>query len=309
MVSRVVRAAGTVPWRIRSEHLEVALVHRPAYDDWGWPKGKVDPGERTFETAVRETWEETGLRVRLGVPLPSNAYNARGKAKTVDYWAAEVTGGKGDLVNEIDDVRWCTPEKAAKLLTYPKDKAQLDAVVTLHEKGNLATSALVFVRHALAIPRSQWRKRDQLRPLSDEGIQQAKQLPRLLAVYDVRRLVSSSSQRCATTFHWAAKKLGTPVHLSERLTEEGFAAKKGRAVRDLDDLASWVEKKQYAAALCTHGPLIAHLLTHLAQRAEPEAAAALAHASDGMDKGEALVVHIRRRGKRHRIIAVEHYMP
>ena len=69
-----INAAGTVPWRRRSGVLEVALVHRPKYDDWSWSKGKLDPGETFQVAATRETLEETGLHVRLGMPLPPTAY-------------------------------------------------------------------------------------------------------------------------------------------------------------------------------------------------------------------------------------------
>ena len=67
-------AAGTLPWRATDGSLEVALVHRPRYDDWSWAKGKLDPGEEWPVAAGRETEEETGLVVRLGPPLPESRY-------------------------------------------------------------------------------------------------------------------------------------------------------------------------------------------------------------------------------------------
>jgi 8-oxo-dGTP pyrophosphatase MutT (NUDIX family) len=103
----VVRAAGVLPWRRKKGRLQVALVHRPRYDDWSWAKGKLDPGEEWPVAAARETDEETGLRVALGVPLPDSRYMLLGRdgtpdEKVVRYWAARVVGGKGRLVNEID---------------------------------------------------------------------------------------------------------------------------------------------------------------------------------------------------------------
>ena len=102
----IIPAAGTVPWRRRRGQLEVALVHRPKYDDWAWPKGKLDPDEEWPAAAVRETHEETALEVRLGRPLPAAAYTVLDRdgepaTKEVRYWAAEVTGGGGPLANEI----------------------------------------------------------------------------------------------------------------------------------------------------------------------------------------------------------------
>ena len=96
-MTSVVLAAGTLPWRRRRGRLQVAVVHRPKYDDWSWPKGKLDPGEEWQVAAVREVWEETGLRVRLGIPLPDSEYQVAGAShrKRVRYWAAEITGGSG----------------------------------------------------------------------------------------------------------------------------------------------------------------------------------------------------------------------
>ena len=90
-------AAGTIPWRLRDGRLEVALVHRPRYGDWSWPKGKVDPGEEWPVAAVRETREETGLTAHLGIPLPDATYTVMSRTGTPDekrvrYWAATVTG-------------------------------------------------------------------------------------------------------------------------------------------------------------------------------------------------------------------------
>lgn len=98
------------------------LVHRPAYDDWTFPKGKVEPGETDEECALREVEEETGLRCSLGRELRSTEYtDAKGRPKVVRYWAMEVVGGALWFAHEVDEARWVTEAEAAAALTYPRD--------------------------------------------------------------------------------------------------------------------------------------------------------------------------------------------
>lgn len=100
----------------------VLLVHRPAYDDWTFPKGKVEPGESDEECAVREVEEETGLRCSLGRELPPTRYvDAKGRPKAVRYWVMEVLSGALHLEHEVDEARWAAASEAAELLTYERD--------------------------------------------------------------------------------------------------------------------------------------------------------------------------------------------
>lgn len=124
-----VRAAGAVPWRRRNGVVEVAVVHRPRYDDWSFPKGKLEPGESFAEGAVREVAEETGLLGELGDALPTSEYvDHRGRDKVVRWWLLEVTGevatGPGQVSvpnEEVDEVRWLPPGQAQALLTHASD--------------------------------------------------------------------------------------------------------------------------------------------------------------------------------------------
>jgi 8-oxo-dGTP diphosphatase len=115
-----VRAAGGVILR----EGRVALVHRPKYDDWSLPKGKLDPGEGWEEAALREVLEETGIACRLGAEVGSARYLDRhGRPKTVRYWAMEPAGPSEFRVNsEVDELRWASPAEAAALLTHPRDR-------------------------------------------------------------------------------------------------------------------------------------------------------------------------------------------
>lgn len=123
-----VRAGGGVVWRQGDKGVEVLLVHRPKYDDWTFPKGKLDPGETMEQGALREVEEETGLRCRLGELLGLTRYrDNRGRAKEVGYWAMTVRDGRFRPNAEVDEVRWVRPKVAAELLSYRRDAAVLDA--------------------------------------------------------------------------------------------------------------------------------------------------------------------------------------
>jgi 8-oxo-dGTP pyrophosphatase MutT (NUDIX family) len=127
MTNEAVRAAGGLLFRQRAEGpVEVVLVHRPAYDDWTFPKGKLDPGETDAEAAVREVEEETGLRSRPVRDLGTTSYHdSRGRPKTVRYWEMTPIDGVLGPANEIDEARWVPLDEAARMLTYARDRKLL----------------------------------------------------------------------------------------------------------------------------------------------------------------------------------------
>lgn len=127
-----VLAAGGVVWRkVAGGQVEILLVHRPRYDDWTLPKGKLDPGETHEQAARREVEEETGLRCTPGSELPPTSYrDRRGRPKTVRYWAMTPTAGRFRPNDEVDEVRWLQPAEASALLTYGRDAQTVDALVT-----------------------------------------------------------------------------------------------------------------------------------------------------------------------------------
>ena len=127
MPSEEIQAAGGVVVR---DDGRVALVHRPEYDDWTLPKGKLDAGESFEQAALREVEEETGLRARLVRSLPDVHYDVRGRPKLVRYWLMAMESDPGFEPNaEVDEVRWLTPADAADLLTYDRDKGVVSAAV------------------------------------------------------------------------------------------------------------------------------------------------------------------------------------
>ena len=122
-----VPAAGCVLWRGTPQGgVEVALIHRPRYDDWSHPKGKLQPGESPQRAAVREVREETGMVCVLGRPLRTVRYQAQGRPKEVRYWTAEAVGGGFAPNEEVDRLVWLPPAQARAQLTNPQDRAVLD---------------------------------------------------------------------------------------------------------------------------------------------------------------------------------------
>jgi 8-oxo-dGTP pyrophosphatase MutT (NUDIX family) len=124
-----VKASGGVVWRRGDRGLEVALVHRPRYDDWSFPKGKLDAGESWEDGALREVEEEIGMRCRLGHELPPTSYrDSKGRAKVVRYWMMEPLDGEFVPSHEVDEVRWLSVAEAGRLLSYAHDQELLREV-------------------------------------------------------------------------------------------------------------------------------------------------------------------------------------
>jgi 8-oxo-dGTP diphosphatase len=124
-LSDLIEAAGGVVVRDG----QVALVHRPRYDDWTLPKGKLDPGESFEQAALREVAEETGLRARLVRELPTTTYEVKGRPKIVRYWLMEIDDDAPFVANdETDELRWVPLDEALQLLTYDRDRELVAAL-------------------------------------------------------------------------------------------------------------------------------------------------------------------------------------
>ncbi|WP_298989075.1 NUDIX domain-containing protein [uncultured Pseudokineococcus sp.] len=307
-----VRAAGALVWRLRSGRLQVALVHRPAYDDWSFPKGKLDPGESAVGAAVREVAEETGLRVVLGQPLPAARYVLGGSGdrvvKHVAYWAAPAPAGglpRPPRPREVDRTEWVDVDEAHRRLTRRGDQVQLRALAALHEDGCLDTWALVVVRHGHARPTTVWAHDEADRPLVASGRREAKQLVPLLAARGPARVVSSPWERCLQTVRPFVEDSGVGLRTKGRLTESAHR-------RDPDKVARYVGHlvdKGRPVVVCTHRPVLGTLLGALAGRAAAGsgAGAAIPATDPFLAPGEALVAHVSRRSGR--VVAVERHAP
>ena len=308
----MIPAAGALPWRHQRGALQVALVHRPRYGDWAWAKGKLDPAEEWPVAAVREVFEETGFHVRLGRTLPSSEYSVTDEAgqpttKHCRYWAAEVVGGDGALVNEIDEVTWLDLVDATPRLSYARDHDQLRALEQADRAATLATWPLVVLRHAGSRSRSSWPDADPLRPLNARGRERAQALIPVLAAYGVTRVITSPSMRCLDTVLPYAVAAGQPARLKAGLSEDGFAGQPDHALCHLNRLL----ERGHAAVVCSHRPVLPVLLERLAEITDPGESAAKVTLSEaaqrGMGKGEALVAHVTGAGAGARVVDLERY--
>jgi 8-oxo-dGTP diphosphatase len=136
-----VLAAGCVLWRRSPDtggpgRLEIALVHRPRYDDWSHPKGKLKPGEEPLACALREVREETGMACLPGAILPTVRDLAGGRPKEVRYWAAEAVPGQPFVPNpEVDRLIWLPPDEARARLSHDHDRELVDALLDVVRTG------------------------------------------------------------------------------------------------------------------------------------------------------------------------------
>jgi 8-oxo-dGTP pyrophosphatase MutT (NUDIX family)/phosphohistidine phosphatase SixA len=255
-VGETVRAAGAVLWRGSGADVEVAVVHRPRYDDWSLPKGKLDRGETVPAAAEREVLEETGFRAVLGRHLTTVNYPVEESVKTVDYFSARAASGEFVPNDEVDDLRWLPAAEAAKQVSYPHDRAVLDEFVRL--PADLITTLLV--RHAKAGKRENWDGDDELRPLSPAGRRQVEALRKVLPLWDPRRVHSAPPLRCVESVRPLAEDIGVPVILEPRLSEKGYEPDPDAALVRFLEIVSG----EGTAVVCSQGGVIPGLLSSLA---------------------------------------------
>ncbi|MFI5589058.1 NUDIX domain-containing protein [Amycolatopsis sp. NPDC051758] len=271
-MTQEVRAAGAVLWRVAGRGTEVALVHRPRYDDWSLPKGKLDPGETIAEAAVREVREETGFDAVLGRYLARTAYRVPAKngsgtvPKTVDYFAAEAVSGEFAANDEVDELRWLDASAAEKALTRPEDVRVLRAFCELP----VGLTTVVLVRHAKAGKRDEWTGDDDLRPLSEAGLRQAAALRRVVTLFGPDRVLSAPRLRCVQTVHGIADDVGAEVRHEPLLSEEGYWPDPVLGVARLLAVAG----DGGTPVVCSQGGVIPDLVSVLADRDGVELAAA-----------------------------------
>lgn len=250
----MIEAAGGVLWRNSSSGpLEVALVHRPRYDDWSVPKGKLKAGEPGVVAAAREVAEETGYQATVGRPLGVRYYRVAGCPKRVRYWAmAARRRSEQQSSAEVDEVAWLAPDEALRRLNPDYDRGILRSFLD----RATASWPLVVVRHARAGSRQRWDGPDRARPLDHRGQAQAEALASVLAAYGVERLVSADVERCVETLRPYAEQQGISVVTDARFSEDGYADDPDASVASLTELAETGQP----TAVCSQGKAIPGML-------------------------------------------------
>lgn len=289
-IKRII-AAGTVVLRpTEGRGPEVLLVHRPRYDDWTLPKGKLEAGEYLAACAVRETDEESATTVRLGLPIGEITYPVGGGVKAVSYWRGQTIKDQPHRPNnEVDQVGWFSITAALRQTSYHDERELIRQAVNLPE-----STPLVILRHAKAMSRSDWSGApDHDRPLDGRGRRQSKALVALLDAYGVQRLISSTAIRCTKTLHPFAKARGLEVDCQSLLTEEAGVPDPKPVTKLVRKLAVETGETGVPAVVCGHRPVLPAMLAALG--VEPcvlqPGAALVAHLGPG---GEVLALEIHR---------------
>ena len=193
-------------------------MHRPRYDDWSLPKGKLHRGEHPLLGALREIEEETGCTARAGRRLASLRYDVDEGPKRVQYWECEVTGGDFAPNREVDELRWVPVSAALQRLAPDHDRAILESFAA----DTRRTHALVVVRHASAGDKRRWDGADVERPLDPAGRSRSRTVADLLSAYGVTRAGTADVRRCRETLSPWARATGTAVETLKATTAGTF---------------------------------------------------------------------------------------
>ena len=303
-MSTVVEAAGGIVYRWRDgieilaggqdypnlalENLELCVVHRPQYNDWSWPKGKLENNESHRHAAVREIGEETGLPIAISAYLGDIEYpledegsskvhriDPRKPRKHVQYWIASIIDSEVAMnrryafgpintdPNEVDNVEWMSPADARHKLTHPLDRGILDEFVRKVREGILRSRMFLLIRHGKAESRKVWGGTDADRPLTPLGSAAAFGLTREIACFGINRLVTSPWRRCIGTIQTFAWQTGLPVNLAEDLTEDAFADHPDSAWECIHHEMELTLRTGKTTAVCMHRPVIGGVFNHL----------------------------------------------
>lgn len=259
-------------------------------DDWVLPHGKLEPDEYVAVCAVRQTYEQTGVRIRLGVPLGRTPRRAGHGPVTISYWCGRAIPETDPVPGPgVANVAWLSWSEALRLVASTEERDLIQLGLEAPD-----SVPVLIVRHGKAMQRSDWSGRDQARPLTSRGRRQSQRLAGLLEAYGVMRLVSSTSNRCMKTLQPHAKAHRLEVAgwttLSEEQAENNLRAVDKLIRRLITETVTSVEPM----AICGHRPVLPTML------------APFDISSRALRPATALVAHLARNGQ---TVAVEHHPP
>jgi len=253
-VTTTIRAAGGVVVRKTPKGgLRVLVAHRPKYDDWSLPKGKIDDGETSEEAAVREILEETGQHCRIAASLGTSRYRIGQGIKEVDWFLMRpLPDSPGFQKNiEVDKVKWLSRRKAVDILDYERD---VELVSTPELKKLTETGTVRFLRHANASSKDETKVPDRERSLTKKGRKQSLAIAESLASTGIERILSSPYKRCVQTVEPLAEMTGAPIEIHEALAEDS----------NPDDTYDVIHEVAGSnTVLCSHGDVIPAAINRL----------------------------------------------
>jgi 8-oxo-dGTP diphosphatase len=281
----MILAAGGVVWReTKDSKIELALIHRPRYDDWSFPKGKVDNGEELISCAYREIMEETGLEIELGPYLGRVEYEAIDGPQSASYWAAKSLTSEDTFSpnSEVDLLEWHDIDSARSKLTQDSDREILEIFIDSPFQAN----KLVMLRHAKALARIEWQGGDEDRPLDNLGQLQAKRMHAIYQVFKISTIHTSDAVRCYDTVIGMTKALNIEPVITSKLSEYTFEKTKDKALDYAKELADQVRSSDGTILLCSHNPILPRMLEKICKKSDVD------FPEDKLKPGDAWVIYL-----------------
>ena len=288
-----IMAAGAVLYRINQEEIEIGLIHRPRYDDWSFPKGKIEFGESFLAAAHRELLEETGHAAKFGPLIAEIQYLAEGVPKRVKYWAAQAISEAKPITDlqEVDEFEWHSLKSAKAKLTHEEDRKVLKMFKEISPDLE-QNSTLILLRHAKALKRVEWIGDDGDRPLDNRGQIQSEKFRSIYEPYEIDEIFSSDAYRCLETVKPLGRDLGITVGIASDISEYQYSRDKEKPLKFAKKFlkASKDSETPKTVLLCSHNPVLPKILKELA------GAMAVDEIDRGLEPGDGWVL-FHREGK------------
>jgi 8-oxo-dGTP diphosphatase len=262
-----IMAAGAVLYRVNQDEFEIALIHRPRYDDWSFTKGKIEFGESFLATARREVLEETGYAAKFGPLIAEIQYLAEGVPKRVKYWAAHAISEPKSIadIEEVDLLEWHSLKSAKAKLTHEEDRKVLKLFKDM-SPGIDKNCTLILLRHAKALKRVEWIGDDGDRPLDNRGQIQSEKFKSIYEAYGIDEIFSSDAYRCLETVKPLGRDLGITVGIASDISEYQYSRDKEKPLKFAKKFlkASKDSETPKTVLLCSHNPVLPKILKELA---------------------------------------------